>query len=289
MADVPLAARMRPSSFEEFVGQTHLIGPGKALTRLLEGGHLPSIVLWGPAGTGKTTLAYLLADAVGGELVQLSAVSSGVGDARKVIEQEVTSKVTISDQEITDFFNANRAQFNLPEEAYHLGQIVVTPMRDPQVANRTGDDATTPQTATTKVQSLMTRLKEGAPFAQLAMDYSEDPESAPRGGDLGLVPMSRIKQAPPALREAALTTTPGSAKVVNQGGNYTIVFVVSREPAGQRDLSTPGVRERITSSLKAQREQLFRAAYLAAARTDADVVNYLARRVAESQGKSANP
>src|SRR4029450_7702786 len=59
----------------------------KALTQLLEGGHLPSIVLWGPAGTGKTTLAYLLADAVGAQLVQLSAVSSGVADARKVIEQ----------------------------------------------------------------------------------------------------------------------------------------------------------------------------------------------------------
>jgi putative ATPase len=78
---------MRPRTFEEFVGQTHLIGPGKALTQLLEGGHLPSIVLWGPAGTGKTTLAYLLADAVGAQLVQLSAVSSGVADARKVIEK----------------------------------------------------------------------------------------------------------------------------------------------------------------------------------------------------------
>src|SRR3990170_1924340 len=87
MADVPLAARMRPRRFEEFVGQTHLIGPGKALTKLLEAGHLPSILLWGPAGTGKTTLAYLLADAVGAELVQLSAVSSGVADARKVIER----------------------------------------------------------------------------------------------------------------------------------------------------------------------------------------------------------
>ena len=87
MADVPLAARMRPTTFGEFVGQSHLIGPGKALSRLLEGGHLPSIVLWGPAGTGKTTLAYLLADAVGAQLVQLSAVSSGVADARKVIDQ----------------------------------------------------------------------------------------------------------------------------------------------------------------------------------------------------------
>ena len=86
MADAPLAARMRPRTFEEFVGQRHLIGPGRALSKLLEGGHLPSLLLWGPAGTGKTTLAYLLADAVGGELVQLSAVSSGVADARKVMD-----------------------------------------------------------------------------------------------------------------------------------------------------------------------------------------------------------
>ncbi|MGZ4110561.1 MAG: replication-associated recombination protein A [Actinomycetota bacterium] len=86
MVDAPLAARMRPRTFDEFVGQSHLLGPGKALTQLLEGGHLPSLILWGPAGTGKTTLAHLLADAVGGQLVQLSAVSSGVADARKVMQ-----------------------------------------------------------------------------------------------------------------------------------------------------------------------------------------------------------
>ena len=86
MVDAPLAARMRPRSFEEFAGQRHLFGPGRALTALIDGGHLPSLVLWGPAGTGKTTLAYLLADAVGAEMVQLSAVSSGVADARKVMK-----------------------------------------------------------------------------------------------------------------------------------------------------------------------------------------------------------
>jgi len=78
---------MRPRTFDDFVGQRHLFGPGKALTALLEGGHLPSMILWGPAGTGKTTLAYLLAEAVGSDLVQLSAVSSGVADARKVMER----------------------------------------------------------------------------------------------------------------------------------------------------------------------------------------------------------
>jgi putative ATPase len=86
MTDQPLAARMRPRTFEEFAGQSHLVGPGKVLSKLVEGGHLPSIVLWGPAGSGKTTLAHLLADAAGAQLVQLSAVSSGVADARKVME-----------------------------------------------------------------------------------------------------------------------------------------------------------------------------------------------------------
>ena len=86
MMEEPLAARMRPRSLEEVVGQAHLLGPGKALAALVEADHLPSIVLWGPAGTGKTTIAHLLARAVGAELVQLSAVSSGVAEARKVME-----------------------------------------------------------------------------------------------------------------------------------------------------------------------------------------------------------
>jgi putative ATPase len=83
----PLAARMRPRTFEEVVGQRHLIGPGQPLTELARTGHLPSVILWGPAGTGKTTLAFLLARQAGAELVQLSAVSSGVADARKVLDK----------------------------------------------------------------------------------------------------------------------------------------------------------------------------------------------------------
>ncbi|MFM8944620.1 MAG: replication-associated recombination protein A [Actinomycetota bacterium] len=87
MSEQPLAARMRPRSFGEYVGQRHLLGSGRALTRMLDGGNLPSIVLWGPAGTGKTTLAHLLARAVGADLEQLSAVNSGVADARAVMNR----------------------------------------------------------------------------------------------------------------------------------------------------------------------------------------------------------
>src|SRR5437667_12122194 len=87
MADVPLAARMRPRTRAEFVGRTLLGGPARALTKLVGRGALPSLILWGPAGSGKTTLAHLLADAVGAHLMQLSAVNSGVADARKVMDR----------------------------------------------------------------------------------------------------------------------------------------------------------------------------------------------------------
>jgi peptidyl-prolyl cis-trans isomerase SurA len=203
----------------------------------------------------------------------------------KLIEQDVTSKIAASDQEVSDFFNANRAQFNLAEDAYRIGQIVITPDPTPQLANRTGDDAATPQAAAAKVRMLMERLKGGAPFADLALDYSEDPETAPRGGDLGFVPLSRLKQAAAPLRDAVLKTPVGTAKVVSSAGAHTIVLVVGHERAGQRDLSMPEVRESIANTLKARKEQLLRTAYLSAARADAEVVNHLARRLVASNGK----
>jgi peptidyl-prolyl cis-trans isomerase SurA len=206
---------------------------------------------------------------------------------QKVIEQEVRSKIAVGDREVTDFFAANRSQFNMPEESYHLAQIIVTPVRDAQVANGAGDDATTPQAAAAKVQMLMGRLKAGASFRELAAAYSEDPESASRGGDLGFVPVSKIRQAPPSLRDAVLNKEPGTVNVVSGGGAHTVVLVVAHEKAGQRDLSTPQVRERITETLRGRKEQLLRMAYLTAVRDDAQVVNYLARRLVES--KAATP
>ncbi|MEO5940338.1 MAG: replication-associated recombination protein A, partial [Candidatus Limnocylindrales bacterium] len=83
----PLAARMRPRSLDEFVGQEHLVGERGPLRRSISRGHLGSIILWGPPGTGKTTLARLLADAVGADMIALSAVSSGVADVRAAIAQ----------------------------------------------------------------------------------------------------------------------------------------------------------------------------------------------------------
>jgi peptidyl-prolyl cis-trans isomerase SurA len=203
---------------------------------------------------------------------------------QRVIAQEVGSKVGVSDQAVTDFFLANRSQFNVPEEAYHIAQIVITPVPEPNLTNRSGDDATSPQAATAKAQMLMDRLKGGAAFSDLAMGFSEDAETAPRGGDLGLIPVSKLKQLPPQLRDAVLNKAPGSVNVASANGGHTLVLVISHEQAGQRDLTTPGVRERITEALRGRREQLLRSAYLTALRSDAVVVNYLARRLVESNG-----
>jgi peptidyl-prolyl cis-trans isomerase SurA len=205
--------------------------------------------------------------------------------AKKLIDQEVVAKVTVTDQEVNEFFTANRAQFTIAEESYRLAQIVITPDRAPQQVNRTGNDATTAEEAAFKVRMIMERLKAGAPFADVAMDYSEDPEGAQRGGDLGLVPMSALKQAPEALRKAVIGKTPGSVNVASAGGSHTIVLVIAHEPAGERGLSTPGVKEGITQTLKNRKEQLLRTAYLSAARGDAAVVNHEARRVVGLQGK----
>ena len=85
--DAPLAARMRPLNFDEYVGQEHLIGKGRALRTSIEADRLPSIVLWGPPGSGKTTLARIIASQTQASFKQVSAVASGVAELRQVIKE----------------------------------------------------------------------------------------------------------------------------------------------------------------------------------------------------------
>src|ERR1700730_1964640 len=109
----PLAARMRPRTLEEFVGQEHILGPGKLLRRAIEADRLPSVILSGPPGTGKTTLAYVIADMTHAKFVRLSGVESNVAEMRRVIAG-ATNRTRTSGQKtilfIDEIHHFNKAQ-----------------------------------------------------------------------------------------------------------------------------------------------------------------------------------
>ncbi|MGL5401599.1 MAG: AAA family ATPase, partial [Plesiomonas shigelloides] len=83
----PLAARMRPQTLDQYIGQAHLLAPGKPLRRAVEAGHLHSMILWGPPGTGKTTLAEVIARYANADVERVSAVTSGIKEIREAIER----------------------------------------------------------------------------------------------------------------------------------------------------------------------------------------------------------
>jgi peptidyl-prolyl cis-trans isomerase SurA len=205
---------------------------------------------------------------------------------QKVINHEVVAKITVTDQDVQDFYNQNRAQFNVTEPQYRIAQIVVTPHKDPGLRNRKNDDATTDPEARRKIAALDQQLSTGADFAQVAMDYSEDPASAGSGGDLGYVPESSLSQSDPALKKAVMSLKPGQISgVIVLRDSYRILKLVSKEAPGQRDLNDPSVQQSIRDNIRNRKEQLLRAAYLATARNNAKITNYLAQQVVESAGK----
>jgi peptidyl-prolyl cis-trans isomerase SurA len=205
---------------------------------------------------------------------------------QKLLNREVVAKISITDQDIADFYNQNRAQFNLVEPQYHIAQIVVTPRPDASIHNRKNDKASNEAEAGRKAAMLSQRLSAGADFAQLATDYSEDSTSS-TGGDLGYNPESSFNRSDPLLKRTVLAMKPGevSHPIQLRDGRYVILKLMGKETAGQRQLSDTQVREGIRQMLRNRQEQLLRAAYLTAARDESHVTNYLAREVLESAGK----
>ena len=205
---------------------------------------------------------------------------------QKLLNREVVAKISITDQDVTDFYNTNKSQFNVAEPQYRIAQIVVTPKKEPQIRNRKNDDATTEAEAQRKIKMLMDRLNSGADFAQLAMDYSEDMNTAGTGGDLGYVPESALNQSDPALKKMVLGLKAGQVSPpIQLKEGYRILKLITRESPGLRGITDPQVQQTIRDTLRNRKEQLLRSAYLAIARDEARATNYLAQQVVEAAGK----
>ncbi len=204
---------------------------------------------------------------------------------QKLLNREVVAKISITDQDVTDFYNKSRSQFNFAEPQYHIAQIAVTPHPDPQVHNRKNDDATSEADARRKIAMIEQQVNAGKDFGQLAMDYSEDSTSS-AGGDLGFIPESALNQSDPALKKVVLALRPGEvSKPIATKDGYRILKLIEKEPAGQRLLTDPQVQQSIRDVLRNRKEQLLRLAYISVARDSSKVMNYLARQVIESAGK----
>lgn len=202
----------------------------------------------------------------------------------KLFNKEITSHINVTDKDIADFYNTNRASFNLVEPQIHMAQILVTPAPNPEVRNLKNDKAQNDEQAMKKVQNLLARIRQGEDFAQLAQNYSEDPQSAQNGGDLGFIAESALERASPELRKTVLAITPGQvSNIIKTQEGYRILKVIAREPAGQRELNDPRVQQTIRETLQNRKDQLLRAAYVEVARNDAKVVNYLALSITQNK------
>jgi peptidyl-prolyl cis-trans isomerase SurA len=197
----------------------------------------------------------------------------------KLLNKEIGSRISISDADVTAFYNKNKASFNVPEDRIHLAEILVTPSPDPNVSNLRNDKAQNDEQARRKIQMIELRLKQGEDFSMLAQNFSEDP-SAANGGDLGFVAESALNNANPELRKLILSMTPGQiSPIIHTPEGYRIIKLIAKQPAGQRQLSDPRVWEEIRQGLFQAKEQLLRSAFYEVARSQAKVVNYYAERV----------
>ena len=202
---------------------------------------------------------------------------------RKLLDKSLAAGLEVSDQEVTDFYEQHQNRFRFLETQYHVAQILVTPRPEPQVRNLKNDDAASDLEAQRKIQALLTRLRAGDDFRELARNYSEDPATALAGGDLGFFAESSLAQAPPALRAAVQQSVVGQVVgPVRTPSGYHLVKLLEREEPGQRELADPSVQQTIREQLLAHKRQLLEAAYIERARNQARVANYLARQILES-------
>ena len=208
----------------------------------------------------------------------------------KLFNKEINSKINITDSDISDYYNAHKAEFNLIEPQYHLAQIVVTSVAAPaqQAGNLQNSKAANDTDAKKKIETLHNRIESGEDFGMLAANFSERPDNAQSGGDMGFVSESQLHSdleiygAVGKLKPGQVTDvlplyeqTPGGKKAVG----YAIYKLIDKQAAGQRELNDPRVQQAVRGQLRDARSQLLKNAYIEMLRDQAHVENYFAEEI----------
>jgi peptidyl-prolyl cis-trans isomerase SurA len=209
--------------------------------------------------------------------------------AEKLMNKEVNSRINITDADVTNFYNANKAQFNFIEPKYNIADIVVTsqPIQAGQGTNLENSKANNDAEARKKIEMIHSRLERGEDFSTLASRLSENTNDAGNGGNMGFVPESSLRSQPPPIFAAISRLQPGQITdvipILSPGAKapvgYAIYRLIEKEPAGQRELNDPRVQQDIRQQLRDSRSQLLRAAYYEMMRNQTKVENHLAEQI----------
>jgi peptidyl-prolyl cis-trans isomerase SurA len=208
----------------------------------------------------------------------------------KLLRKEIDAKISVSDSDVASYFALHKTEFNNVNTSYHLAQIVVTTSPNPQPGNLQNSKATNDAEAKKKIHALRTRWESGEDFGSLAMNFSENPKTSPNGGDMGMVPEPDLQQDPPVfnaiskLKPAQVTDIIPfpDAQDPKKIGGYAIFLLISKDPAGQHDISEPQIQQRIRQGLHDNRSQLLKGAYYEMLRDQAKVENYFADQIFKS-------
>ncbi len=205
----------------------------------------------------------------------------------KLLNKEIESKINITDDEIRSYYAAHKSEFNLIEPQYHLAQIAVTGAGAQQAGNLQNNKASSDADAKKKIQELHRRLDNGEDFSGLAMNFSENPSTAPSGGDMGFWPETQLRGTQ-EVYNAVIKLKPGeitdTIPVYDGSPNhrimgYAIYKLIAKEPAGQRELNDPRVQQVIRQGLRENHAQLLQNAYFEVLHNESKIHNYFAEEI----------
>jgi putative ATPase len=227
--DAPLAERVRPRNIDEFVGQDHLLAPRKPLRVLIERGEIPSVILWGPPGSGKTTLARIIAHHANAEFHQLNAVAAGVKDVRKIIDRAEANRKRFHRRTILfidEIHRFNKAQQDALLHSVEEGVVTLI-------------GATTENPSFEIIPPLMSRCRLYIlqPLGVTALNEILD--RALKSDRMLLTERIHIDQKE---RELLMLHAGGDARVM-LNGLETAARLVKPEPSGERIVTTNAIEE----------------------------------------------